>query len=228
MSEETNVATATEAALMEAGEGTFSIPKTSRLGGVRWNGVIGDAQRFVDELEKLRDDDRGAFAALRRNAGQTLDEARGASWMHGRLYSDTRRKHDEKYFLVATLFDLNRRRRIGGDMGATMHLLAQNAGEEAIKRRFGILLDADFDRIYDAQDGSKSGGGELAFRLRQMVKLAGAKEVGINWAVLLADLCCWDAPGKPVQKKWARNFYAPQAAPQSTLTADHKENTDVD
>ena len=226
MSEDTTIAT--EAAPIDANEQAASVPKSSQLGGPRWNGVLQDARKFVSELETLRDEDRGAFAALRRNAGQTLDSARGAAWIYGRLYSTTRRTHDEKYFLVATLFDLNRRRPIGGDMGATMRLLAQNAGEEAVKRRFGILLDADFDRIYDAQDGSKTGGGELTFRLRQMVKLAASKEVGINWAVLLADLCCWDAPGKSVQKKWARNFYTPQNAPQSTLMASEEENKNVD
>lgn len=193
----------------EKQERAFVAPSSS-LRFARWQRVLDDGRTFVGELETLRERDRGAMAALRRNAGETLEDARGVAWMHGRLYRELRRKNDEMYFLVATLFDWNRKRSIGGgDVGVTMRLLAQEAGEEAIERRFLALLDAEFDDIHDAQDGFKKGGGELAFRLRQMVKLAASSEIGLNWAVLLADLCCWNTPGKPVQKKWARNFYAP-------------------
>lgn len=218
MNAETSVATAPA-----ANQRFAPIDAVARLKDKRWNEVIDDAQRFVKELEKLRDDNRGAFSSLRRNAGSTLGEARGAAWIHARLHG-MRRIHEEKYFLIATLFDLNRHRAIGGDMGTTLRLLQGKSSAEAVERRFLVLLDAEFGRVYDAQDGGKSGGGEMAFRLRQMVKLAGAREIGINWAVLLADLCCWDLPDKRVQKKWARNFYD---AATSTSDATKEEKTDV-
>jgi len=212
--------TLANAAPAEAGanDGTAPIASSAQLRGEKWQSLQRDALQFMGDLETLRDRDRGALAALRRNAGATLENARGVAWIHGRLQG-VRRAYDEKYFLVATLFDWNRKRPSSGDFGTTMRMLADKAGAEAVERRFLVLLDAAFDPLFDAQDGFKTGGGELAFRLRQMVKLAASKEIGINWPILLADLCFWDAPDKRVQKKWARNFYAPGLRDENTLTA---------
>jgi len=193
------------------------LPPTARLSGNFWAEMLADAQKFEQELITLRNHNRGAMAALRRNAGVTLGEARGVAWIEGRLFGK-RRHCDEQYFLVATLFDHNRMRPISGDFGETMRRVRENASD-SFERRFLVLLDAQFDQLRDALDGSKSGGGELAYRLGQMVKLAASKEVGVNWPVLLADLCCWEWTGKPVQKKWARNFYAPRLAPDDDLSA---------
>lgn len=68
-----------------------------------------------------------------------------------------------------------------------------------------ILLDAELD----------AGGGELAFRLRQTVKLLTSNEILINWPLLLVDLLEWDRFDKGVQKRWARSFYdvSREAAP---------------
>lgn len=205
-------APASPGAAEEVADHKMVVPPMARLDRSSfWVEMLDDAQRFEEELKALRERDRGAMAALRRNAGATLGGARGVAWIEGRLFGK-RRRYDEQYFLVATLFDLNRARPIAGDFGETMRFVKAEASD-SFERRFLVLLDAQYDQLRDALDGTKSGGGELAYRLTQMVKLAASKEVGVNWAVLLADLCCWEWPGKPVQKKWARNFYAPRLRP---------------
>ncbi|MDQ3814699.1 MAG: type I-E CRISPR-associated protein Cse2/CasB [Armatimonadota bacterium] len=212
-----------------AGDNVPSAPKSALLRTKQWQDVVGDGEKFIEELKSLRERDRGAFAALRRNAGNTLETARGVAWIEGRLFG-LRRRYDEQYFLIATLFDLNRERPIPGDFGETMRLVRQDSSD-SFERRFLVLLDSQFDSFYDALDGPKIGGGELAYRLGQMVKLAASKKVGINWPVLLADLCCWGLEGKPVQKKWARHFYAPyleaETAPSTTEQTIKGDDTNV-
>jgi CRISPR type I-E-associated protein CasB/Cse2 len=83
-------------------------------------------------------------------------------------------------------------------------------------RRFHILLDSKFDRICDPLNESaarQDGGGELAFRLRQMVKVLASKEIGVDWAQLLVDLPQWSHPEKRIQKAWARSFFSAPSSP---------------
>jgi CRISPR system Cascade subunit CasB len=185
-----------------------------------------DAGKFVAELADLRKKDRGRMAELRRNAGETLP-GRGTSWFYAYLYSPHRQRYGEIYFLVATLFDLNRRGlRHPGDFGLILRQAVSSASEEGMKRRFRILLDATFDRIYDPFNEAVSwqdGGGELAYRLRQMVKLLASKNLGVDWAELLVDLCRWSHPEKRVQKKWARSYFGGPAAQGPAET----ENTEA-
>lgn len=160
------------------------------------------ARAFVMHVQSL---ERGELAALKRNAGNTFAESRGVVWFY-RLLDDHVMYDMEIHFLVATLIGLNKYT-LTGNFGRTMAALRQTAykkNPDGISRRFKILLDADFDLM----DG-KPAGGELAFRLRQLVKLAASKEVGVDWAQLLYDLRRWSQPGKYVQKAWARAFYAP-------------------
>lgn len=180
-------------------------PPQMALRDAHWQEIYADAQEFE---KTLRSFDRGRLAALRRNAGTMLGQARGVAWIHRHLHGN-RRKFDEQYFLIATLFDLNRKAARCEDLGAT---LLRVKSTDSFERRFLVLLEAEFDRTSDALDGYKMGGGELAYRLGQMVRLAASKNEGICWPILLADLCCWDRLNKPVQKKWARNFYAPKLA----------------
>jgi len=151
------------------------------------------ARAFVKAVGELHP---GEKAALRRNAGNTIAEARGALWFY-RLLDEEGHKDREIYFLVATLMGLNKYP-LTGNFGLTMAILNGKASQETtMERRFRILLDATFD------------GGEMAFRLRQLVKLAASKEVGVDWAQLLVDLRRWHWADKRVQKRWAQVFYAP-------------------
>ena len=155
---------------------------------------------FLDKLASL---DRGELAVLRRNASCTLAEARNAAGLFYRLLPPGVSERDEEiYFLVATLYGLNKHKS-KDDFGATMRTVKIKTGREGIDRRMAILLDSEFDLI----DGFRSGGGEMAYRLRQCVKLASGHEVGVDWGALLRDLLQWSRPGKRVRKQWARSYY---------------------
>jgi CRISPR system Cascade subunit CasB len=190
--------------------------------------ALADARNFISELETLRQADRGRMAQLRRNAGEPLP-GRGTSWFYRYLAPPQRQRNGEIHFLVATLFDLNRKHSIVGDFGRAVRQAASTTSEESMQRRFRILLDADFDTISDPLNENahwQEGGGELAFRLRQMVKLLASKEIGVDWAELLVDLCQWSYQDKPVQKKWARSFFKSYTAPQETTPNAAVETTD--
>ena len=159
---------------------------------------------FTDAVRKL---DKGQLAELRRNAGNSVSDAHGISWFYSLLGSFHVKENDEDlYLLIASLMAMDKNalsenpRRFIGNFGKTvLHVKKESAGD-GIDRRFGILLDAQFDT---------PGSGELAFRLRQMVKLALSKGAMIDWSQLLYDLRRWDSPDKWIQKKWAREYYTP-------------------
>jgi CRISPR system Cascade subunit CasB len=189
-------------------------PKSKRSTSWR-DRALADARDFIAELEKLRQTKRGLMAQLRRNAGETLP-GHGTAWFYDYLRSSRRQRFAEIHFLVATLFDLNRKRSLSGDFGHAVARARTPTNDESLKRRFRILLDAVFDTIFDPlNEGApwQEGGGELAFRLRQMVKLLASKEIGVDWAQLLLDLSQWSHPDRRVQKMWARSFFTPSARP---------------
>ena len=177
------------------------------------------AQAFTRVVQGWHTDQKGRLAMLRRNAGEPLAEARGITWMYvllndfGRgLDGQGRGYDDETLFLTATLLAFDRKYLEGrpkpplmGSFGRTMAAMKRQPGAnaESIERRFAILLDADFL--------PRTGEGELPFRLRQTVKLVLSKDVGIDWPRLLNDLSAWNNADKPVQKRWAKEFYAPYA-----------------
>ena len=164
---------------------------------------------FIDRLAALP---RGDRAVLRRNAGRTIADSRGALPIFYRLYHPGESDRDEEiFFLIATLHDLNRAPTSPGDFGATMREARQSrSGEDPLDRRMKMLLDASFDLI----DGYKPGGGELTFRLRQCVRLVGSRSVGVDWVKLTQDLCSWGHPSKYVQKRWARRYFAAETQPK--------------
>src|SRR5262249_13310171 len=110
--------------------------------------ALADARDFISELERLRETDRGRMAQLRRNAGETLP-GNGTAWIYAYLYTAHRKRYAEIHFLVATLFDWNRRPSRPGNFGQTVRQLLASSAEEAVNRRFRILLDAKFDVIRD-------------------------------------------------------------------------------
>jgi len=190
------------------------------------------AQSFAGVVRGWHTDQKGRLAMLRRNAGEPLAEARGITWMYvllndfGRgLDGQGRGYDDETLFLTATLLAFDRKYLEGrpkppqaGSFGRTMAALKSQPGAnaESIERRFAILLDADYD--------PHTGEGELPFRLRQTVKLVLSKDVGIDWPQLLMHLSRWNDADKWVQKKWAKEFYAPYAELSEEQSAE-EQNT---
>jgi CRISPR system Cascade subunit CasB len=84
-----------------------------------------------------------------------------------------------------------------------MRRVKSQSNTDSVDKRMVVLLESDFNLI----DGYKPGGGELAYRLRQCVKLANSHEIGVDWLQLLKDLQSWQYPEKRVQKAWARSYF---------------------
>lgn len=160
-------------------------------------------ERFINRLRDLNEGDRGSMAILRRNAGLSIGESRGALGVFYRLLPMQLGVREEIYFLVATLYPLNTRAYPGENFGQSMATLRKVKDSESIERRMMILLDAEYDR---GQMGVIRPG-ELGFRLRQAVRMLKSEDIGIDWVLLLNDLLRWSHPDKWVQKQWARSFF---------------------
>lgn len=159
--------------------------------------ITPQVESFIDRLERA---DPGEQARLKRNAGQTLGESRGVlPFFYRVLPREVRRERDvETYFLVATLLPLAPKRG-QGDFGQSLLGVAglPEVNRQGVDLRVAILLD--------------SHRGELPFRLRQAVRLVASHERRIDWRRTLADLLRWDHPRRPVQKAWARSYFAAPA-----------------
>lgn len=158
-------------------------------------------EEFINRLSLLN---RGDMAALKRNAGNTIGESRGAVQTFYRILPPgvASKYNEEIYFLVATLYGLNKYR-FTGDFGWTMRTVRKSSDLESVDKRMTILLDSDFDLI----GGYQPGGGEMAYRLRQNVRLANSKEVGVDWLQLVKDLEYWTHSEKKVKKRWANSYF---------------------
>lgn len=157
-------------------------------------------QEFVERIEKL---DAGQLAKLRRACGAQHPVDGRCPWLLGMIHGAA---PEPAAFLVASLLAQYRtaviregKHRISGNFGVTWRLATASADSDSIKRRFHIILDAYYDPF--------TGEGDLPYRLRQMVRLAAGRGVGVDWPQLLKDLKFWNKPEKNVQKSWARAFF---------------------
>lgn len=168
------------------------------------------SEQFAERLEGLVEQRRlGDLSILRRNAGRSIGESRGAIALFYRLLPARLGSREEIYFLVATLFPWNMRPAADGNFGTSMAQLRRKIDSESIDRRMAILLDADYDTL----DGRNMRPGELGFRLRQAVKLLASHEIRVNWRRLLVDLLNWSHPERWVQKSWAREYFGVPTEP---------------
>lgn len=161
--------------------------------------------RVVEFVRALAELDRGDLSKLRRNAGETMGSSRGVSGLFYRIApGGVPGSWDEEiFFLVATLYGLNKYKHIG-DFGTTMARVKAVHGSKSVDQRMAVLLDSEFGYI----DEWRRGGGELAYRLRQLIKLAAGHEVGVDWPLLIEHLCQWTHPKRWVRKAWAQSYYA--------------------
>ncbi len=159
-----------------------------------------DHETFAEGLKVLmRPDKRGDLAVLKRAAGYTIGEAPDAAKVFYRLlpYS-VREQNEDVYFLVATLYGLNQYERLDHEnFGKTLRDVKARTGSDSIDKRFLALLDSPGDA-------------ELAYRLRQCIKLAASQLAGVDWARLIKDLLYWNTEDKTVQKDWARSYFKNQ------------------
>lgn len=146
--------------------------------------------RFIHHLQEL---DSGERARLKRAAGRPLAEARDVLGLFYQLLPrGVPAGHEEIYFLIATLFPMADAG-LGGDLGASLRRARLTKADPGLDRRVRILLDSD--------------AGQLAFRLRQVVRLIQSRRASVNWSELLKDLLYWSHPDRFVQRRWARAYF---------------------
>lgn len=161
----------------------------------------GKLVRALKEME-MRDDGpaRAGLAALRvglrSQNGVCLDVMPHVS----PYLTERETDNDRWFFAVATLFALHpldqpRRESLGGAFAQL------RKDSDSIEKRFQLLLACDEENLWE--------------QLVQIVSLLKSKNVPVNWFRLLNDLTQnnWDNPERPLQLRWARDFYKPAANP---------------
>ncbi len=170
--------------------------------------------QFIGNLSQLDDGDR---ARLKRNAGKSLAESRDVRLL---FYSHVAPRgmaawQEERYFLLATLYPLDKAKRRErrptaeddeesattgsfASFGKSFRMARTDVNKAGLDRRFARLLDADLE--------------DLTFQLRQAVSRLSSEWLPIDWAQLTRDIMNWDHPTHYVQRQWARDYVA--AEPQ--------------
>lgn len=150
---------------------------------------------FIRRLEGLaRNDRRGAMASLRRSAGKPPGSVPEALRWLAPWTANLSRDDALRYLLVAGLFALHPLEAPTGNLGHTAAQVSQQRPSGSLEARFAAVLRSPRE--------------ELPGRLRQLIILAQAAGVAVNWGQLLADLRRWDDPRRTVQFAWAQAFWA--------------------
>jgi len=173
-------------------------------------------QEFVERVEKL---DSGRLAMLRRGCGKPDPVGGRCPWLIGLIHGVA---SEAVAFLTASLLaqykttDIRAgHHRAEGNFGTTWKQAISGSQSESLSRRFHSLLDAEYDPW--------TGDGDLPYRLRQMVRYAARKGVGVDWSQLLSDLKFWNQPEKYVQKRWARSFFTAEQGPDKESESKREE-----
>jgi CRISPR system Cascade subunit CasB len=192
-------------------------------------------RRFVRALDRLVPDgdeqrgDRAALAALRRALGKPPGEAPEAFSVVYHALGDEQLtpREEQPYFIVAPLFALYPEGGWSGDgstgtyqsrsLGASLARLAEATDSGSIEGRFQALLDAHRD--------------DLPEHLRHAVSLCRAHDIPVSWVDLLGDVRHWDHPDRPVQRRWARDYWgyiarAERAAADAETSKDDNDEED--
>lgn len=169
--------------------------------GISMSDKIKPEQTFIQKLSRAS---RGDLAILKRASGTSIADSRNALGVFYKYLpgSITNAFLEEMYFIVATLYPFNDYSS-SGNFGSTMRRVKQKHSSESTDQRFINLLNSKVDRI----NGSIMVE-ELAFRLRQCVKLASSREAGVNWIKLLHDLQWWSHEDRFIQKQWAKAYFS--------------------
>lgn len=159
------------------------------------------ALAFVQHLQHLADDDRGALAALRRSAGFPPGAYPPAfpyveRFVPGDAHADDSLR--QALYLAAALFARHAKHLPGTSLAAACGRQMRQRDSDSVEKRFIALLAADAD--------------PLPVHLRQVVSLLAADDYGFDYATLLDDLSHWLHPFRVdardrVRQRWARDFY---------------------
>jgi CRISPR type I-E-associated protein CasB/Cse2 len=144
--------------------------------------------------------DEGDRARLKRCGGKTLEQAPGSALrvfyeLLGKLPSDLSEKHEAVYFRFATLFPLAEGG-FKGDFGLVLRRQLRPKNDDEAKG-----LDRQVQRLLDGR------GERLWFLLRRFIHRLGAEQKAVNWPRLLDDLLHWELEKRPVQIRWAKNYF---------------------
>ncbi len=169
---------------------------------------------FLAGLATPASENRAALAALRRGLGRPPGEAAElfpyvVPWIPQQVSA----WEEATYYLVASLFALHpeiwpdeSERSSSRNFGASMARLSVAQGRrEAVERRFVALLNAHRD--------------DVAEHVRRAVAMLKAAGVPVDWAQLLEDLRRWDWQERPVQRRWAKSFWAEIARAEAAQQA---------
>jgi len=158
-------------------------------------------QEYEARIRKL---DRGEKAILKRNIGNLIEESRGCFSLAFRLKEGlplgvkdcAPANRDNILFMMAALCAFHPEGRKYGTFGEALHVLKMVTESGSLDMKVTALLDESV-----TQDPKS-----FFHRLSQLVRLLKSKEIGLNWAVLMADIAQWDRSDKTVQKKWMRDY----------------------
>ena len=156
--------------------------------------------QFFDRLNRLN---KGERAALRREAGNMLQEADGAALtvFYRCLPPTADRWQEEKYFAVACL------RCLWDADEAEGSPLEQIIADLL---RSGELSDSTAHRIETLLDTKWDLDGYMLTKLSRLIKLIRQKSDRrrVDFSGLLEDLIYWNSETQTVQRKWARAIFS--------------------
>lgn len=162
------------------------------------------AARLVGALVRLESEDRGTdratMAALRAGLRASNGVAVEMMPFVAPFLPERESERDNHFFQVAALFALHPQNTFSGTFASAFRTLADK-GSDSIEKRFQMLLACESDQLFR--------------QLQQCVSLLHSENIPVNWRRLLEDLTfgSWDDPERPLQLRWAREFYRKPALP---------------
>lgn len=167
------------------------------------------AQTFVDYLETLYQNDRGAIAHLRHSLTRELGEDPKAITLVERFVGGDRQAddpHRRALYLVAGLF-ARHPERAHATFAEAFGALWRTRDNPSVEQRFIALLEADEQQV--------------VARLRQATTLLAADGYGFDYAQLISDIALWldphkgEHPWRAMRQRWGREFYGAAFAGQA-------------
>jgi CRISPR system Cascade subunit CasB len=155
---------------------------------------------FIAQLEKLkREGNRGALATLRRTLIDSGRDFRAYTVVGAFLPAHGSQARIDTFVLVAGLYALHPMHHDDGtSIGTALRRLrsAITGGESSLDLLVAALLDAEEE--------------DVRSRIRHVVLRLASAEIPLDYAQLLRDLQRWSHPRRFIQKRWARDYWAPE------------------